>query len=259
MGGFPGSILLSEKNIREETSDKRHPLGTRGYTRDGRVFRYAKAGATNLTIGHMNQTPAAHADFTDGGALLLAATTLSTSITLTITGASITTANCFADGYMMSKDNTGQGQMAMIKSHPITGTAATTCKFNLQEDSTLTAAVTTGTTVFGFWHNLYYDVIVCPGSAPTGIAVGVNIMGITASYYFWIQTWGPCLVECDAAVVVGSGVTIDSSSAGSILAVGSTGNSTTTLLLMHTRPMSGTAIEVGNAADHGLIFLTISP
>ncbi|MCW4049319.1 MAG: hypothetical protein NWE89_06225 [Candidatus Bathyarchaeota archaeon] len=223
------------------------------------MFRYAKAGATALTIGHMNQTAVAHADFTDACSHNPAATSISTSITLAITGGSITTANCFADGHIMTKDAAGQGQMMQIKSHPVTGTASTTCKFNLYEDDYLTASVTTGTTVWGVWFNPYYDVVVCPGSAPTGMAVGVNTMAITALYYFWIQTWGACMVECDAAVVVGSGVAIDSGSAGSVLAVGSTGNTTTTLLLMHTRPMVGVAMEVAAAADHGLIFLTLAP
>jgi len=253
---FPGSLHLTEKMIRTETATQIHPLGTRGYTTDGRIFRYCKNGTTALTIGNLNQMPTAHAHFTDGGALLTAATTLSTSVTLTLTGASITTANAMAEGYLMTKDAATQGQMMIIKSHPIAVAADTTVKFNLEEDSTLTDAVTTGTTVFGFWHNMYYECIVTPNGIPTAMILGVNTMAITASYFFWIQTWGPCLcVLTGAAAVVGHGMCVDTGTAAGEMLDGTTGAA---VAVMHLRPFVGTCMEVGAADDHALVYLTIS-
>ena len=46
---FPNTVQLSEEQTVTIASAQSVPLGTRGVTTDGRVFRYAQAGATALT------------------------------------------------------------------------------------------------------------------------------------------------------------------------------------------------------------------
>ena len=51
------------------------------------------------------------------------------------------------------------------------------------------------------------------------LAVGVPNVGVTGNYYYWSQTGGECSVLADEAVTKGLGVTIGSSTAGSVEAI----------------------------------------
>lgn len=268
--GFPGSVLLSQEMVYEQTSDKRHPLGTRGYTRDGRVFRYAQSGSTSILIGNLCQSPvidtdldmdAIMADSTDWAAPTTSATKMYLS-----TDHSNTTANNYADGYLFVTDGTGEGQMIQVKSSEPTTAAAgpqTAPRFDFFGDGRLQTALDT-TSEVGFAMNIYNKVVRGVDAAPTAIPIGVTPVTTTASYYFWLQTWGPCPCITVGTIVVGEVVTYGSDTAGATarydkgggvtpIASGDTGPDTTSAVRV------GECMSVGTDGEYSLIYLKLAP
>lgn len=207
MAGFPGSVLL-EGDQYHITSDKRYPLGTRGYTRDGRVFRYAKCGATALTPGMLIQAMASTADevaepIADSTDWAVPST--SSTVFYLSTATSLTTANFFADGYYMVTAGTTTaevGQMLQIQSQPKSNGLAGAAlggnpKVYVYSEDKLVSALTTSNTV-SLIKNPYDAVIMALDAAPTAPPIGVCGTDVTALYHFWLQTWGmTCLRVSD--------------------------------------------------------------
>lgn len=264
---FPGSVLLSQEQVYTQTSDKRMPLGTRGYTKDGRVFRYAKSGATAITIGKLCQgividanldMDIIMADSTDWAA----PTTGSTAVYLS-TAQSITTANTYADGYLFVTDGAGEGQMVQIKTNEATTAAAgpqTAPRLDLFEDGTFQTALTTASEV-GLARNIYDAVVMVPDAAPTAVPIGVAPVTTTGNYYFWIQTWGPCPCVTGNTLVVSEAIIAGSATAeGAVvgggvfpIASGDTGPDVTSAVRV------GEVMSVGTNGEYSLIYLKLAP
>ncbi len=267
MGSFPGSVLLNQGQIYKQTSDKRMPLGTRGYTKDGRVFRYARSGATAITIGSLCQgividanldMDIIMADSTDWGV----PTTSDTKIYLS-TDQSITTANTYADGYLFVTDGTGEGQMVQIKSNEGTTSAAgpeTAPRLDLFEDGTLQTALDTSSEV-GLARNIYDAVISAIDAAPTAIPVGVAPVTTSGNYYFWIQTWGPCPVITADTLIVGEVVIYSCATGeGAIAGRGVAGiDSGATDAEVTSAVRVGECMSVGTTGEYSLIYLKLAP
>lgn len=204
---FPGSVLLSPKDIITPTSDKRHRLGTRGYTTDGRAFRYAKNGAAALVRGKIMQAVtqgdmaySTNSDiYSDTGV-----TTTWTFIRLNTTwaspgGSTGVTKNFFQDGYVFTGSTEGKGGlMVQIKSNTTgsTDTAAQFTTLTFQDDARWEEDFDTETRVAVF-KNQYDGVITQAGAA---IGTNVRIVGVAPcevpiSYYFWVQSWGAACVQ----------------------------------------------------------------
>lgn len=210
---FPGSVLLSGADVLTITSAKRFPLGTRGYTRDGRVFRYARNGATALKVGNLcQQSAATTSEAVRTGTTELKANTTKVSVLTTGTGP-FTTANAYADGYLYADTSStalGCGVYAQIKSHTTqsaTSTGVVVIQF-YSGDMMYSGTTNVGTTknTMRVIRNPYDKVIVKPAGVLTGIVVGIPVRPITANNYFWIQTWGPCPVRSDGVLDVGDSV-----------------------------------------------------
>ena len=102
------------------------------------------------------------------------------------------TANAFEDGYVAIIDGTGQGQLLHIASND----AASGCTLVLLEPVvTAMAASDSKASVFV---NQYSNVLKTP-AAPSSAVLGVAPIGVTANYYFWVQTSGPAAVVQAAA------------------------------------------------------------
>ncbi len=205
MAGFPGSVLLNGQQY-HPTIDKRHPLGTRGYTQDGRVFRYTRNGAVGLTPGMLIQAQASSSDFEAeplADSTDWAAPTTSSTVVYLSTATSMATADAFVDGYFMVTAGTtaaAVGQMLQIESCPLSNGAAgpggNPKVFVYSEDKLVTALSTSYTVTLQ--KNPYDDVIGSIQAAPTAIPLGVCVTDVTAAYYFWLQTWGmACLRVSD--------------------------------------------------------------
>jgi len=189
-------------------------------TPDGRVFRYAKNGAVALVAG-LPVTPCAYGELacinTSAGMQLVAGTTWATTQNVVRIGGSYydagITANQFKDGYLLvgSTWNVAAPMRLRIKSHTVQAynTSAQTSEkavFTLEDGVYPTTCVNTSMG-FGLQYNEYYGTLVHVNEAtPKLPIIGVPCTAVAASYYYWAQTWGPCMMRF--AEVCTSGLTL---------------------------------------------------
>lgn len=211
-------------------------LGMTYTTPDGRVYRYARAGAAALTVGNVVQAPA---EVTADENLAFAATAAgATSVTSTTTVT--VTANQYAGGYLTVTVTPDLGQTYKILSHPAAVGATVTFKL----DRGLAVAWTTATRADAV-PNPYGGVIVC-ATTPNGVPVGVAANDLAINGYGWIQTRGPCNVVADAAgVTVGNQVSCSNATAGTVEAY------------VSGQQIIGRAMTGITASQNGLIYLQI--
>jgi len=229
------------------SSTKQYPLGTRYRRYCGRTFHYAKAAAVALVCGDLVQSAAL------GGALTTVQHDLTPAAaaagTYKITAAIDTTeqpANTFQDGWAAITDGdaaNAMGDLYLIKSHPL---SATNIILTLYDP--LKRAITTSSKL-ALMANQYKSVIQAPAS-PTGLALGVCPTVVTASYYFWLQTWGIANVLVDSAIAMGLDIVRGASVAGAVDDV-----ETTTA---HEARVGQSGL-VTDDTDTGFVYLQIAP
>lgn len=270
---FPYAIPLSEEQTREAHSTQRHPLGARGSTSDGRVFRYAKNGATAGVRGLLanSANPGPWATATDNQ-LAVAATAGATQIVLNDVPTGSVTANYYKDGFIWFNSTAGS-QMLRIKSHGAlsSGTGGTTGEADaplVLHPSTpvLTALTTNATESPRLQASPYMAVIAAPIPAvgTSNSPAGVYTHAMAANNYGWIQTWGPCIVRIgDTAWTTTRGVNVYiclTASTGGIEAhsTGDLGDTSTGTAMAF--PKVGYALSDLKAANfYSAIFLTLAP
>ncbi len=274
---FPGSVLLTGDAILKLTSAKILPLGTRGYTRDGRVFRYSRAAGTALAAGLIcQQSAATTSEAVRTGTTEIKANTTKVSVMTTGTGP-FTTANSYADGYLYvdsSSTARARGIYAQIKSHTTqTATSTGVVVINFYSGDTLYSGTTNiGSTLsqLRVIRNPYDKIIVKPAGVLTGIVTGVTVRPVTASYYFWQQTWGPCPVRSEGVLDVGDSVgPCTGATAGVVDGDTSTSQiiSTKAALAFSSKGLRyrigigavGTCMATGAAGRARMVFLKIAP
>lgn len=271
-------VQLDVAAIKTPTSNQRGiPLGARGVTKDGRVFRYARANEA-LTAGYLifSKAPtewqfATNAPITtDSGTIAVTATTIKLSSTWSaFTGTTGTTgvvANTFKDGYLFVTKGTGLGQYVRVESNTTgsTGTAAQSVTFTLKDETPLSAALSTANEIV-VTHNMYDKVVQNLGEASQTsavIPVGVTVCAVTIDYYFWLQTWGPAVVLVEGTVAIGE-LVANSTDAATTGAVGryALNASATGLDLLGAlrRPPIGTVLVAAPDAEMSVIDLHIAP
>ena len=186
-----------------------HPLGSIGYTDDGRKFRYCKNNGTNAMVaGNVQQSPVEDTGDED---LAIAAVAAIGDKQVSLAAATVT-ANQYADGYLVITVTPGEGLYYKIKSHE--AATADTVVINLYDP--LKVALTTASNA-DLVANPYNGVIINPTSA-TGTPVGVAMTAVPASQYTWIQVGGPgvCFADASGAVTVGAIVTASNQTAGCV-------------------------------------------
>jgi hypothetical protein len=171
-------------------------LGSKFVDQNGNAYRYCKVGGTATVAGKLYQAPA---EITDHQNLAPAAAAIgATSVTVTL-GATATTANQYAEGYMMVTVTPGEGYKYLIKSNPVIA-LSTAGAITLSDP--LQVALTTSSRV-DLVSNPYNGVIVNPATA-TSCPVGVAVDVVTAGYYGWLQVGGVANVLMNGTGVVGT-------------------------------------------------------
>jgi hypothetical protein len=230
------------------SSTQQHPLGTRGYTTDGRAYRYAKAGTVDLVPGSVLQSPA----FVAGHSALAVSTTspvLAGTTAIDITCASSAGANQYAEGYLSIATGTGMGFLYSVDKHAAVSTGAIGRFFLIGEDPLVTTITTTATV--SLLLNKYAGVLLSPASTALGIIVGVASYIIVASQFGWIQTWGPALVFMSGTPALGAGLLGTATSGGRASLV--------TAATLLTQQIIGYAAQTGVEAQYCYVDLRISP
>ncbi len=272
--GYIASVLLNDKNIRTQTVSQVHPLGTRGYTRDSRAFRYSQAGAA-IGVGKLCQAraPSTWSDDCEISAEAIGATQCVVYIGAASTSAKSSdgTTDYFKEGILFINDGTGEGQYVPIKYQGAWSTGTTNGLYStvhFQDEAALTIAVTTASEC-GFVLNPYKRVVTMPITM-TSIPVGIAPRAITSSYYFWLQTWGAAAYKAERTLTVGSiAIPNNSATAGSIskltsetwIGTGTTAGGKSSdvgdLTGLHL-PRLGTIMEVGATGETGIVFLQLA-
>ena len=183
------------------------PLGTRLVVPDGRVFRYAQAGATALqpfclvggaALGPWSTMSASGANWSvqrvtsyEVGA---------TQILFSYGATGSVAADGFRDGYMIvGSTDTAEAQFAALGSHGALASSTILANLNyVNIPDGLDLALPTETDCWPrLVPNPYKGVIVTNYATILGGILGVPIVPVAISYYFWLQTWGPCAVIQD--------------------------------------------------------------
>ena len=193
----------------EQSSDQRHPLGTMGFTNDGRTYRYANVGGSDLDPGKL----AIAVDITSTHEDIAVNTFLIGENTMTVTAGATVSANEYDEGFVNVTSGTGQGIMYGIKSHT-TVSGSGSVVLTLNDLIAVTAASGTKVTLV---HNKYKDIIVSDGTL-ADLAVGVPNVTLGGDGFGWIQTGGLCSVLNDGTttVVAGKPVTIGDVTSGAV-------------------------------------------
>ena len=251
------------------------PLGVSGRDDMGRVYKYCRAGASDLAMGTVLQGPA-----TVAGNLTLTphTTTGGTSpgsVNIMVTCVSAVSTGFYNEGLLMVASGSGGGGSYKINNFFSLGGSATgqggvsistgaTWKFILYNEDAI--PVMTNMTIatsskISLIPNPYMNVIVAPANTLTGPIVGVCTYPITATQFGWLQTWGPCAIVSNDTVLLGGNLVGVATTAGRVEgAQGAAAAATTTFLGNLLRsPIIGFAMAVGVQAEWRPVFLTLAP
>ena len=200
--GWAQGIFTQSATAKEE-------VGALRILKDGRKFRYSKAGASALSHGKANCA----AQIASGVMNEACASNHAVGdyiITETITAGTAYAENYFKGGFFQVNDATGEGyQYKIIASSAVTASGTS---ITLTLDDPLRVALVASTSEFTLVHNPWMAVV--ETTAEENVFTGVAPIDVTAGYYFWNQTGGLCLVlsEATSAYGVGTVMTLSATS-----------------------------------------------
>lgn len=222
-------------------------LGSRGFTRDGRAFRFCKAGAVDLVAGNIIQGPAI---VTTHLANTPPAVAIGDTSFIYTPGATLGTVNQYAEGWLQVDTTPGNGRMYAISGHAAFA-LSTAFTLNLEKDDPIAVALTASSRV-GLIANPYNGVIQMPVTTATGILAGVAVSAIPAGQFGWLQTWGPCPALIAGTPALGASVMAPGAVAGACEVVVAAG----TLIVAQ---WVGNMMQIGVAGKNNAVYLKIAP
>ena len=178
------------QGIMDVSSTRKEMLGQRRETPDGRVFRYARAGAAALGAGKIGQAPAYIANHCE---LSCAAAAIGDNVVNVTLGATAVTLNQYRDGYLLVNKGTGIGYTYHIESHA--AAALSTAVDICLSDTIQVALVASGTSEVSLHYNKFD--LVTQSTTQTLVPVGAAPRVVPINYYYWVQTGGFCGCHID--------------------------------------------------------------
>lgn len=204
-------ISLTNQDARTVSSTQLQKLGTVAETADGRVFRYASAGASNLAAGLVNITPAKIANHTNI-AVATAAVVGARSVNVTL-GATATTIGQYDGGYLCVIDVAGQGCAYRIAGTPV---IALSTSGVIQLEEGIATALTTSSKV-SLVPPVWGASVVSTGASAALFCNGSNNVAVTTLNFYWSQTAGIASVLSDGIVAKGTGAILSAAVAGALV------------------------------------------
>lgn len=233
-----GTLQLSSQGVRETSSTKQMRLGTKADA-DGKVYRYARAGASNLAVAELQVNPDVDTNVVNK---TVARTTAAGATSVVVDVAGTVVADAYADGTFTISDATGEGINYRVSGNTgITGAGEITVSLTEPLKLALTIDVSEYTLTKNPW-----DSVVVSITDQADMAVGVPNVAITAGEYGWLQTRGQCSVLWDEAVAKGLALTTGTGTAGAVEALDGAGE-----------VQIGVASQAGVDTEHQTAFLTI--
>ena len=169
-------------------AEKAWPLGTRMHLADGRVFRFARAGAAALVVARVLQAARQDEMLRDAPAKLPRTGPRALSLEMGVERG--ITANTYEDGLLYANDGTGEGHSYHVAGSTLLelGSGLTALTVFLDSDY---ATLPDSTTRFTLLKNRYNS-LARADNPPRSAVVGATPVAVAANYYFWLQTGGPC-------------------------------------------------------------------
>ena len=184
------------------------PVGTIRMEQNGDMYRLCRAGAAALHMGYLGVAAAWNAAHVNETASVIAIG--EDQLTLTVTAGTAITENQLLGGALAINAGTGQGQVYEIVGNTAITAAQTSIIVTLARGLKTALDATSRFTLAG---NPYYAVA---ESVTQAKAVGVPLMDITASYYYWAKTRGWVAGYCDGAIAAGAAVIQSNGTAGAM-------------------------------------------
>lgn len=207
---FSGFMDLSPIDIRK-TSDVHNgiPLGTWGFTRSGKAYRWSKNGGTALATGKLNVNADMDSNVVNK---TVAATVAAGAFQVVVDAAGAITADAYRDGFLTVNDATGEGHDYLIVSNTGTSGAA-------EMTVTLANPLVEGLTVDVsevILSKHAADGVVISATDQADMPTGISNTAVAASYYFWNQVWGNCSALADETLNRGKQLTTGTGTAGAV-------------------------------------------
>lgn len=179
---------------------------------NGKMFRYALAGASALVVGNMLQSKAVDTQFTNMAVPAAVATGTTGQITLT-NGTTVLTGNEFVGGSLSVYTAPGLGDEYTIMGNSAANNGGA---LTVVLDRPIRTAWTTSTKV-NMRYSPWYSVIQSPATTLTGSVAGNAIFAIPAGQYGYVQTHGVGAALSDgSSILVGSEIAVPSGTAGAV-------------------------------------------
>jgi len=233
--------VIPKQSIYEQSATAKHRIGDCIQLGDGRRFHYAYAGAVTLVPGKLTQGAVITA--ADNYLLPVAANAAIGAKKISITGDATAAANVFNGGWLHTSTVSSLGNYYKVKNH---GALASATAAWIYLYDPLLEAITTSATVT-LTQSPFNNTVIAPNAGLSAMPAGVPIIDVTANYYYWSQTWGPCSVLAQGTVVIGHNVGLGGTADG---AFGPIAADAATVL--------GTVMRVGASAAYALVWLTIA-
>ena len=236
-------IVPPAQGIYEDSDTQKAPLGTRLAFSDGRVFRYAYNGTVALSPGKFVKCAEITSSNWTNEEVLAAVAAGAREVT--VETAACPTASIYKDGWLQINDAAGEGIQYKIKSYKANATTATSVDIVLYDPIVTALTTASEATLIG---NPYYATVLA--TAITEWIVGVPPIPVTASYYYWLQTWGVANVWSEGTPSAGFAVQ---------LAVGTMTAGATVRTSVDTTPPLGIQLIVGVDGEYKPVYLMIAP
>lgn len=205
--GIDGNIISGKMwhnavpNVYAESVTQLADIGTmlRMPASDSRAFIYCKAAAAEIGIAKMAQAEAATSQWYDQLQTAYGWAAGASSGTILITTGATPTANEWKDGWLFINKGTGLGEMHRIISNTSHATIPTV---TIAEPLVQAIPAASECTIL---KSNFLDTIVVATGGLTARPIGVPLITVTASYYYWSQVKGPApmIVDTDDSVTVG--------------------------------------------------------
>lgn len=239
MSVLSGGVQIFATDIDSNSVTQLHPLGTLGLTKDGRKYRYGKAGGSDLDPGKLTVAATQEAQHANQSVQSDAAVG-DKQVSLTLGSASVS-ANEYADGYLVINDEAGEGIAYLISGHPSAESGATLV---VKLNQPISVALTT-VSEYSLVKNPWRDAVISVADQ-ADLPVGIPNVTITTLFYGWFQTGGVCSAWADETITAGEAITIGDTTVGQIGGLDAAGE-----------PDIGYALQAAAVDEYRAVYLRI--
>jgi len=232
-----------QQGIYEQSSTAKEMLGTLRITKDGRKFRYARAGAAALGTGKMGLAASLDSQVVDEAGIAMAIGDY--SVAQVVTAGVAVAVDELKGGYFMVQSTPGQGQNYLISGNSAISASGTVINVSLYDP--IRVAITTASKVTlarSPWFEVYES------ATAEQMPAGVAPIEVSINYYYWAQTGGIANVLYYDTPAVGSNLIVSTDLSGGVAVIASSVDVDCSIIGY----TYGTA---GVASDYCPVFLTI--